>query len=224
MRKFLSAILLFFLLSFPVLAQSSEGPPFSSPYDLISYWDTNGYPSNVGKPYFDTQSNKVAIPLVWGDSGEILPLLTDPDSVIFPDGEYTYRDLQQVADEINAMYRSEEYGITAVSIGWGSSGGFGENGKESRVLVTIRMKNYAMTAALLAGRYGGCVAFESEQGIPYSALQNLNTQQAILERENAIVYLLALSILIPCGTLCCFFLYLMKNKKGEDLSIWKKKK
>ena len=85
-------------------------------------------------------------------------------------GAYAYNALLAVQEEIVETHMVNGNGdVVACSVGWhtvdGKAAGFGESGKESRVIVSVKTEKGAEYAALLQEAYGGMVVVETSDGI-----------------------------------------------------------
>lgn len=145
--------------------------------ELFQYWEDSGYPDYVGGVFSPSGSmSHLTVLLVEDDgSGEnrIRASLVSTSGLSFGTAKYSYNELSAVNDEIVANHMVTGSKIYSVGVGWTSSGGevagFGKNGKEFRVVVTVDesvLTEYKVKFRLL---YGDMV--EVQAGSPL-VLQN----------------------------------------------------
>lgn len=151
-----------------------DGPPMdemaAALEELFSEWETNGYPDNVGNAYYDSNAGKYMIGLVNNDEehrNEIRALLSDFDFQDFETVAYSYNDLLAVQHKIEKemMPQTEEgQNVSSVGIGWttidGEVIGFGESGKEFRVVVAVPESVFAEYREKYETLYGDMVYVE----------------------------------------------------------------
>ncbi|MGI6168730.1 MAG: hypothetical protein ACOYI4_03300 [Christensenellales bacterium] len=134
--------------------------------DLFQHWETDGYPDYVGGVYStDGSEGKLTVLLV-GDDGskaeEIRGLLVDDSGVSFGAASFSYNAMLAAIDEIAADYMGKEEPVYSVGIGWTSeAAGFGESGKEFRVVVSVDASVLADYTDRLHQRYGDMVVVET---------------------------------------------------------------
>ncbi len=137
--------------------------------ELAGEWERKGYPSDVGSVYFDAETKKMVITLTDNTEArqqELLARVWNPDQVDFGDATYSFNELRVVQEEIvNEMAAQGVKGvIRGVSIGWASLNGtpigFGESGKESRVVVAVDEKAHKEYVAKYKEAYGDKVYVE----------------------------------------------------------------
>lgn len=206
-----------FLLLFSLSVFATE--KFASPYDLIAHWNQNGYPANIGEPYYDNELGKVVFPVVWGEESDVLELLEDPDKAAVVKGDYTHNELYQIRGEIQELFASDpEYGIISVSVGYGFYGGFGENGKMSRVVVTLKERHFALTSSFLKERYGGCVVCETEEGaVPISDPPKTKTLR-LVSMDGALKWVMLVSITPAVSALAGFYIWLNRARGKHGIN------
>ena len=73
--------------------------------------------------------------------------------------------MRAVQAEIVERYMGGDSPVVSCGVGWTSEGGFGENGKESRVVVDVLADEAEAYAARLWEEYGGIVVVQSSSGI-----------------------------------------------------------
>ena len=168
MKKLVCTLLifcLFFALNANVLAAE-----FANMYTLLQEWETNGYPDDVGSIYStDGTPYNFTVQLVGDDisarADEIRAMLDDPSTVTFEKGRFTDKELHEISSEIAETYVTDGSGVQSVGVGWGSNGkGFGESGKEMRVVVLADDAKAIDLAQELGQKYGEAVIVEASQG------------------------------------------------------------
>ena len=113
--------------------------------ELFQHWEDSGYPDYVGGVFSsDGSMNRLTVLLVEDDgSGEnqIRASLANTYGLSFGTSKYSYNQLSAVNDEIVANYLISGSKVYGVGVGWASAeeevNGFGKNGKEFRVVVTV---------------------------------------------------------------------------------------
>jgi len=128
---------------------------------LYALWDLYGYPDDAGGVYFDNDTNALAFQLVNPTPERIEELRALAGSgAVFTPCKYSYNQLMQVLNEITAMMGPDSK-IYSAGLGWtsinGGITGFGESGKESRVVVSIDESEFDRYSKELAERYGDMV-------------------------------------------------------------------
>lgn len=129
--------------------------------ELLTEWDTNGYPDNVGYVYYDNDSGKYIIGLVNADESsknEIKSMLPASENLIFETATYSYNDLLKVQDKIEKemdAQTDETRDIHSVAIGE-----LGENGKEPRVIVGVDKSSFDDYTKKFETLYGDMVYVE----------------------------------------------------------------
>ena len=167
MKRLLCFLLILCLaLSLPIAAQAAQ---FANAYTLLQDWETNGYPDDVGSIYStDGTPYNLTVQLV-GDNfearaEEIRAMLDDPSTISFEKGTYTDQQLHEISAEIADAYLTEGSGVQSVGVGWGTNGGFGESGKEMRVVVRADEDRAIDLAQELGNKYGEAVIVEAAEG------------------------------------------------------------
>ena len=153
----LLAVLTVLLLTVPALALTG--------YELFTRWEQDGYPEDVTGVFYNTETQCLAILLTDNTEARqkaIRESLTDGDTLTFFPGRYSHAELEAVRDVIAADVENGEPGLISVSIGWGSSGGYGEEQKDFRVVVKAEKESVAALTEKYAG-YGDLVAVEEGQ-------------------------------------------------------------
>ncbi len=162
MKGAVSALLtLLLMFTFAATASAAVAPDV---WGLYEYWETHGYPDDVGGVYCDNITGGLVITLVGADQSrreEILAMVENPAGLGFGESKYDYNAMLAVQQEIvNEMSGGGR--IYGVGVGWGGgegeATGFGESGKEFRVVVTVDESAFAEYTRTYAARYGDMVA------------------------------------------------------------------
>ncbi len=148
------------------LGMSAMAAPYADISALFQHWEQFGYPEDVAGVYStDGSAEHLTVQLIGDEDGsreaEIRAMLDDDSKVSFEAGSYSHQHLLQVHQEITDGYMLEGSGIYACGIGWGIDGGFGESGKESRVVVTVDEARLEEYTAALSDLYGDAVVLEA---------------------------------------------------------------
>jgi len=137
---------------------------YSNIEELFLYWEEYGYPDYVGGVYSPGGSMSCLTVLLVGDDGSaenlIRDCLTDTYGLSFGTSEYSYNELSEVNEKI-ADYMLTHDKIYSAGIGWGSSGGYGADGKEFRVVVTVDESVLTEYNNKLRRQYGDVVEVEA---------------------------------------------------------------
>lgn len=156
MKKILAVLLAALMLCMTVLADTS--------FDLLARWEQDGYPEDVTGVFYNTESGTLSILLTQNTEArraELSGSIEDGEKVLFFDGAYSHARLAAVqntiAEELNA---GTAEGLQKVVLGWGAQGGFGENGKDFRVVVVADDGKADQLAARYAAEYGDIVVVE----------------------------------------------------------------
>lgn len=111
--------------------------------ELLNDWETNGYPDDVGGVYYDDATGNLVIMLVNADEARVQELrsMAQGARIGFGMSRYSYNELLAVQKKIAAEADGGKQKIYGVGVGWtvldGEVTGFGESGKEFRVVVTV---------------------------------------------------------------------------------------
>jgi hypothetical protein len=138
---------------------------------LYEHWETNGYPDYVGFVFStDGSENNLTVLLV-GDDGtvenQIRSMLISDSGLSFGSAKYSYNELLAIADEISSEYLEKNNLFYGLGVGWGGAGdgapGFGDSGKEPRVVVGVDKSILTEYTKKFEKLYGDrVVVFESE--------------------------------------------------------------
>lgn len=166
MKKILGTMIsLILLLSFAYVSSGAEIA--DDVWVLYEYWETKGYPDDVGGVYYDAASNGLVIILVDADEvrkAEILSMVKSTDGLSFGESKYSYNEMRAVQNEIIQDMSDSNGKIYSVGVGWKTTedeiGGFGESGKEFRVVVTVDKSVFDTYVSTYENRYGDMVYVE----------------------------------------------------------------
>ncbi len=152
----------------PLLSQVT----YENIVDLYEHWETNGYPDYVGLVYStDGSENNLTVLLVDDDGtaeNQIRSMLISDSGLSFGSAKYSYNELLAIADEISSSYLEKNNLFYGLGVGWGGVGdgapGFGESGREARVVVMLDKSIFAEYTKLFENLYGDkVVVIESEE-------------------------------------------------------------
>jgi hypothetical protein len=135
--------------------------------DILSGWDENGYPDDIGGVFYDQDTGKTTILLVNPSVERENELTALMPGVAFLPSAYSYNELLAVQKDITNEMISQPAGeavIYSAGIGFtmidGQLTGFGESGKEFRVVVSVDESVYAETVNRYRELYGDMVYVE----------------------------------------------------------------
>ena len=109
---------------------------------------------------------------------EIRSLVTDPENLAFDEWKYSYNDLLAVMKDIEREMwdQPNEPVIYGVGIGWttidGEVTGFGDGGKEFRVVVQVSENVFSELTEKYRDKYGDMVYVEGSQALFPSMMLN----------------------------------------------------
>jgi len=209
MKKFIMTLLviaMIFSFSATVFAanENSEQEQYSNIKELVQHWETNGYPNFVGSVYSsDGSSSNLTILLVDDDGTaekQIRSWLINDSGVLFGEAQYSYNSLLAISNEIMEKYMVHEQKVNAVSVGWtsidGVVTGFGESGKEARVVVFVEDSVLAEYTSEFKTIYGDMVMVEVG-----GAAEEIITAKS----NNALHWWFLLSVMLVIGIGVVFF-------------------
>lgn len=137
---------------------------------LVANWQAFGYPDYVGGVY-STDGTGGNIKVLLTDDNEatraqVLASLVDASGVTFGTAKYSYNAMQAVVEEIVAdFFKAGDKNVKGIWIGWtsldGVKMGFGGNGDEFRVIVTINEDAAEEYTGLFGAIYGDMVFVEA---------------------------------------------------------------
>lgn len=172
MKRFFACLLSALLLT-AALASAALAAEFPTFMDLYNDWGVNGFPDYVSEVYSTNGGWEMTVLLVEGyddKADEILASLENADGLtIETGGKYSHNALLAVQAEIVEEYMVDGNGdIVGCGTGWhtvnGEVTGFGESGKESRVVVDVKSSKAQEYADLFGEKYGDMVVVESSSG------------------------------------------------------------
>jgi hypothetical protein len=133
---------------------------------IFGQWEREGYPDDIGGFYYDSAADSYGILIVDPSPQRIAELreLFGDDVIITP-GRFSRNELMLVQNEITEIMSSNtDSGIYSSGIGWtridGTVRGFGESGKEFRVVVSVGESVFDHYNDGFASRYGERVYVE----------------------------------------------------------------
>ena len=184
MKKFvvlllISACILSVPLTTAAANDSAEQPlgKYAGISELFEFWEASGYPGYVGGVFSaDGTSHNLTV-LLYDDDGSAEELirssLIDDTGVSFSKAEVSHSTLMAVYDEICTNHMQSPGKVYSVGIGWttvdGVVTGFGESGRESRVVVSVDesvLKEYTDEFFAL---YGDLVFVEAGTPLEFSS-------------------------------------------------------
>ena len=135
--------------------------------DMFEQWEREGYPDDIGGRFFDSYTGSVGILVVDPTPQRIAELreMFGSDVIITP-SKYSHNELRRVHSEISEMmFSNPDSGIYGVGIGWtrtdGVVHGFGESGKEFRVVVQVDESAFDHYSIGFMNRYSDRVFIEA---------------------------------------------------------------
>jgi len=142
----------------------------STPDAVFSYWleqwEMYGYPDDIDSQYRDLDTYAVGIGVVdpAPERLEELRAVFGEDALITR-SKYSHNELYRVREEIEALMAEPDSKIYGLGVGWSSDEngvfGFGESGRESRVVVTVDESVYTDYGDEFARSYGDMVFVEA---------------------------------------------------------------
>lgn len=145
-----------------------DGAGFATIDELFTDWEMNGYPDNVGGVYWDDGIEGIVVMLVNNSpeaQSEIQEQVAEP--VHFEGAVYSYNALLAAQEELTVWQQTlgdrAQY-VYGHGIGWGNQEtgkGWGESGREFRLLVSVDPAIYEEVRTELAGRFGDMVVVET---------------------------------------------------------------
>lgn len=181
---------------------------YSNISELYEYWEQNGYPDYVGGVFStDGGMNNLTVLIVNGEESkaeQIRNLLVDDSGVSFGTAMFSYNEMKAANDEIVANYLGSDNKVYSVGIGWiskdGVATGFGESGKESRVVVSVDKsvlteyedKFYKLYGDMVVVEEGGAAILENAENI-----KNISSPSNVWQ----LPLVISLTIIIVAGIL-----------------------
>src|SRR5690625_5232434 len=149
---------------------------------LMYEWEENGYHDNIGHVMMNSDG-KLIIGLVDNSESaqaDIKEMVNEADQLNFESAEYSYNDLLATHDEIAKTMNEQEddsrdiYGVgTGLATIDGEVTGFGDNGHEFRVVVTVAEDAYDKYVESFTEAYGDRVYVEATSEPPTDDVENL---------------------------------------------------
>ena len=152
-----------------LLAGTALAARYANALALFESWERDGYPADVAGVYStDGSAEHLTIQLIGDTDGsreaELRAMLEDDSTVTFEPGTYSEQKLREIAAEISNEYLDSDAEVYSVGVGWGTDGGYGENGTESRVVVQASPARCEALRAALEAQYGDAVRVEESEG------------------------------------------------------------
>lgn len=145
--------------------------------DLIfMQWEKEGYPDDIGGVYFDSELGVMGV-LVVNPTPERMDELraTFSDQVVFTPSAFSRNELRLAQDEINSIMTPDS-GIFSTGTGWTSTDGrvhgFGESGKEFRLIVGVDESVFEHYREGFAQLYGDRVVVQISDPIMNDSLDD----------------------------------------------------
>ncbi|MDR1409171.1 MAG: hypothetical protein LBJ12_02635 [Oscillospiraceae bacterium] len=182
---------------------------------LLLDWEENGYPDDIGGQFRDIESGKLGLLVINPSTARVDELheKLGANLLIVPT-KYAYNDLMRVKVEIEKIMQKADNKIYGVSVGWGNEGetvfGFGESGKEFRVIVLVDKEVVALLTAQLKEKYGEKVIVE--ESLPIEAFENnalTAPQNSNISKDMFILLIVLCIFLLSAITLFAY----QKNKR-----------
>ena len=168
MKKFICIMLVLALLAVPVQAAQYE-----SVVELWNDWSMNGAPEwFCSASSTDGTMDHMTFVVTSAEAEEELWSMLPEDAaltvIVSPDA-YPQAELMRIQNEITETYMTgDQPPVAGVGIGWatidGEVTGFGESGREDRVVVNVLADYMDTVGAEIQAAYGGAVYLESTDG------------------------------------------------------------
>ncbi len=153
---------------------------------LMSEWEGNGYPDNVGHVMMDNDG-EIIIGLVDNSESaqaDIKEMIDEPDQLNFESARYSYNDLLATHEEIAKMMNEQVddsrdiYGVgTGLATIDGEVTGFGDSGHEFRVVVSVAEDAYDKYVETFNETYGDRVYVESTSEPPTDDVESFEDDE-----------------------------------------------
>lgn len=176
MKKILAVLLAALMLCMTALADTS--------FDLLARWEQDGYPEDVTGVFYNAETSSLSILLTENTLSRRMAIansVEDGSMLLFFDGDYSHAELIAVQNAIaEELSSGETEGLLKVTLGWGVHGGFGDAGKDFRVVAEAADEQAEQLAARYAAEYGDIVVVEkaSEWRAAEEAAQQAEEQAA----------------------------------------------
>jgi|SRR5690625_2897768 len=194
-----------------------ETDDFAVIEELNAEWEKNGYPDFVGHVYYDQDINKFKLGLVDmedPEAEELIASLDDLDSIEIETAAFAYNDLLEIQESISedlAKSSNDEEGINGVAVGWttidGKVSGFGDSGKEFRVIVTVDESVYDEYKEKFSSVYGEKVYVESGEFVTFADDMVREEIQPFSAQNNLLWIYLSLFVLVCAVIIFVFITY-----------------
>ncbi len=195
----------------------AEAPDRAAIGDILTDWETNGYPDDIGGIFYDQETGKMTIFLVIPSIERENELRAVIPGIAFLPSAYSYNELLAVQDAITKEMMSQPAGETRIyssGIGFtsidGKVTGFGESGKEFRVVVSVDESVYTETSNRLHQLYGDMVYVESGTAIVSARDEFIDTSAS---SGIKLPFLFALIALFLLAALAAAFM-LIRRQRG----------
>lgn len=142
-------------------------------YHWLEFWEENGYPDDIGNLFRDV-NGEIVVSVV-NPSAERIRQLKNLlcNNIMIIRAQYSRNELKQIMQEIEILMSEQNSGIYIVGLGWmyedGQFIGFGESGKEERVLVRVNKDTFELYTTKFAKLYNERVIVSI--GVPLRTLQ-----------------------------------------------------
>jgi len=132
----------------------------------LEQWEEYGYPDDIDGQYRDLDTYAVGIGVVDPTPERIEELrAVFGEDVLITSSRYSHSELYRVREEIEALMAEPDSQIYGLGVGWSSNEdgvfGFGESGRESRVVAMVDESMVDHYSAEFSGLYGDMVVVEA---------------------------------------------------------------
>ena len=150
--------------------------------NAFKQWEISGYPDDIGGVYYDSDLGKMGILIVNPEQGRIDELRAMfSDGVVLTPSTFSYNELRLAQEEIDAIMAPGS-GIYSTGVGWTSTDGivhgFGESGKEFRLVVGVDESVFDHYSEGFAALYGDRVVIEASSQV---ALDSISESGGLLD-------------------------------------------
>lgn len=188
MKKWISILLT------AVMLATACVPAFAavSSYELFTQWESSGYPEYVTGVFYNTETGHLSV-LLKGNTAEqqaaLTAQLSDAVDVTYFEGQYSHAQLEDARAAIAAEMAETkgENGLVGVGIGWSTvTGGFGESGKDFRVVAAVTDERAAEYRTKYAEAYGDMVVVDTVSAIDIAQdIAASETDTQLVDEETA---------------------------------------
>ena len=176
--------------------------------DLMNQWESEGYPDDIGNIYYDNENGTIVINLVGATQArkdEILAMLGGADGIVFGESKYSHNQLMEVYRIIAAEMEGKSDEIYGLGLGWAVINnqltGFGDSGKEERVVVTVDEKIYADYAKNFEARFGDKVYLQAGTQVEMLATDQLESAGMLTGTQDKADYTLPVAVVVVLAIL-----------------------